>query len=670
MNNITNTIDSTIPLNKTLFAISKNGKWGIQDGSGNQIISYQYDGIMGCNNCIAVLKDNKVGLLNDKGITIIPPCYSYIECVTNNIFYNKEYPFDTSLIRYWYRARVGNVSSANHTDVISSSSPYDNANKLVDGEVAFDTSKAFILHAESYSELFSLERGTFRDSRFDAVYQLTDRFFCVKKDSKYGVYDITTESLNVECDYQRIVYEGKLVVKVQKDGLWGVRTVVINSDRSIDISPKYVELNVLDEKETLFSVKIKNDNGHERYELLDKDGKQKHIETTPNFDDVDSHFIWYSNDLILASVYDKVYGFINSEGNISIPYKYNLVYNLVRKRKDGNFDVNIRMLYEHDKFGKSKMVPITLWGILGSTGSEIVPLKYSDELPEVFDDVIVKDSLSGYYGVLSSKGSESIPCKYKHLMWSAEKDFLYFCHGGHSRNRENTFLGLENYGEETLYIRANFFCDDIDYGTWGCIKKDGSIFIETKYDCFRESEGFIIAGRDGSFVNNDNGYGEEYDGVYDLYGKNGDLIIGGFNLFKYDKTHSLFLLRFGGKWVSERDEIPDIYPTVSYVSNYFDDRNSKWLIVTKDLESVLRLSDGTRKVFDKGFIGIVHEQEKESGRKMFYWNIPLELLSKDEPIINDGIVICGDDNKKYGVNIEDGSIYEKANDVPSEEKPE
>lgn len=639
---------NTMPLGDSLLAVSKNGKWGIQDNNGKQVFSYLFDGMASCNDCIAVKKDNNVGLLDGQGGMIISPCYSSIECVKKNEknYYCKENSFDSSQKNHFLVARIGNSKDPN--DFMGFH--WNNIAKMnIEGESLFDKQSVFILNTETFSELFSVEHGVYQNSRYLNIQQLTNKLFCVKQEDMFGVYDIDTESLIIECEYQRIIYEGKKVVKLQKNGLWGIRTIIKeDSQEIIDIPPSYLEINVLDEKECLFSAKT---NGkYSCYILLNKEGEEILFDT-PNtgFFEFGSHFKWFSNDLILVSVYNNVFGFVDSVGHISVPFKYNYV----EKREDGNFDVNVCMNYEHKRYGETTMIPITFWGILDTNGKEIAPLKYTERIPSKHDFIIVKDSLSGFYGVLSPSEEEVIPCKYKRLIWSKQKDFLFFCHGGHTRGKDDAFLGWESNWEsnsDVQYIKVNFFSDDIEYGKWGCIKKDGSIFVEAKYDCFKEVGEYITAGRDGSFLNDDNCYGEAYDGSYDLFDKNGDYIIGGFNEFKYDEINSLLMFRFGGIWKSEKDYIPDIYPPVSYVSNYFDDENSKWLIVSKDLKSIMRMPDGSRVQIKKGFYGSVR-------------TIPRNLFSYKEPEINENLAVCESRKKKIVVQITDGIRSEEYDDV-------
>ena len=221
-------------------------------------------------------------------------------------------------------------------------------------------------------------------------------------------------------------------------------------------------------------------------------------------------------------------------------------YDEERPREDLTFDIRIK----------------ESWGVVDECMEEIVPIKYSKQLPDEFENVIVESSTSHLKGVIDAYGKEKIPAIYEHLF--RLEDVFVFGFGGYESKDYNFFSSIKE-------------------AQWGCISMDGQIIVPPLYECIKVKDNFIIAGRQGLMVGYINSHGEYiengYDGRYDLYEKNGKLIFGGFNSFIYDADNNLFQFNF--------------------ISN---DRYDNWLVTNSDLMSIKKDDNGDRLILNKGYI--------------------------------------------------------------------
>lgn len=661
------------PLSSDYIAVSKNSKWGIIDKNGEKIINFLYSEIALLSECFIVLREDKIGLIDLNGKIIVDAIYNSIECVTINndswqlgnqtdlmschgfgwsdtyyLGFCPEYNFDTK----------GNFDYDGHKcdklkrSVIKISKNYRKSTFSIsfNGHKEFDLSKPLILATDEYQELYLHSEGIMCNGRFSKIEQLTQISFVVQSENLYGVYRIDTDSLIIPIEYDRIQFMGGHTALLCKDNLWGAQDLLLKSSRfrsiyAVSIPCENMELNILNSSQTIFGAKKQYKNYKDElepyYTILENNGK----ETADFHSDFcfDSQFKRYNNRHFLTSQHGK-FGFVTLSGYTSIPF----IYDEITERKGGNFNVRIG----------------NAWGIIDIDGHELIPTKYSAPIPLFiakpngivfdYDDLkesnnfdnhiisnngltILQDARSGFYGCVDTNGKEILPFVFEHLMFSDEEDILFFGTGGYR----------DDHGS---------FFSDIRYATWGCVTKNGKAIIDAKYDCFKLIGGFILGGRDGSMLgegqHGHSYYESEYSGVYDLFDYDGELLIGGFREFKILSSPDLFLFMFGGFWEQDCDDYDEWGNFIHYYSYHFEKGNSRWLVVDKEFSSVMLQTNGKKKSFI-GHIGTI-TPNKEKDRMVNYWNMPLELFSINEPYIDNGVIICGNDSEKYAVRISDG----------------
>ena len=351
----------------------------------------------------------------------------------------------------------------------------------------------------------------------------------------------------------------------------------------------YIEVKQLDRKGTYFGCKIEqcgNDNPH--YVIVKSNGEEIYFN---NYKYFDSPIIYYDNSHLLTSKEDK-YGFVSVNGYVSIPFKYDEI----RYREDNRFDIRI---------GKR-------WGVLSLDGHEVVPVKYSCSLPKSFDaNWIVQDADSDCFGLIDKEGHETIPCIYEHLFKSEDDNLFIFVYNG-ELDSEFEFHSIEALLEYSS-------------GRCGLVDNKGIQIIEPHYSYLKLYSHFILAGRDGTTYNI-----FPSDAVYDLYTKEGEMLIGGFKDFYYDESHELFFFFFGGEWECGLEHSYDSYYGRDYYDDFerFDRGDDCWLILDKNLKTIIRDENGEQMQFKKGFIGKVkiEKGETDTKKKKYVYNFPSKYL--------------------------------------------
>ncbi len=623
-------------LSDSFLACDKDGKKAVIGANGERIVNFLYDTIHLLGDYFVVINDGRIGLLSNSGSVVLDTSYESIEFVhiDDMVFhkyvdyghqevlygdFNHNNVFDTAVEKNQLYRQIFRIANPTRVGLprIQWEYPHDH--------YSFDD--IMIVRSSSYAELFSLEEGVLHNSRFDTIQQLTSINFVVSSKGKYGVYRRDIHKLFIPCEYDRIVFEGGDVVLLCKNELWGAALLdpEINPfypvhENDIDVPVKYKEIAILNDAQTLFGVKqVRVDyygKEYEEYTIVNQLGKK--YERIDSFTRLSSMPVLYEPNHILTS-YNGKFGFVSARGGyVSIPF----IYDECKERPDSLFDVRID----------------NRWGVIDLFGEEIVSIKYKDSIynsRDAFDDTVVVDATSGRYGVLGADGKEKVPTIYDHIM---NEDSLIFCGYG---------------GSEYISSKCpdnNFFCGEISGATWGVCTKKGIQIINPAYDCFKEQDGFILAGRDGGFLCQGqlgSSYREEeYGGVYDLYDYNGNMFIGGFNKFIRDKERALLLFHFGGEWEQECGEY-------DYYNYHFYEGNGRWLITDENLSSIIPKQDGSKFQFRKGAKCRI-TKKKENDRTVSYWSFPLELFSVKKPVFENELMIIGDDKTQRVIRLEDG----------------
>lgn len=614
------------PLNEYLLSVERNNKLGVLTYQGERLLNFIYDYVVSVQGKIGVAKDGFIGLLENDGTIIINPSYRSIECVSmdSGVYrrcdsnarygqYSEEHPFSTQhLDKYIDRIELK----------IGSYYSFQDPRLIITASDRFNCKKYFILRAESYEEIFSIEEGVVERSRYDQISQLTEVFFAVRRGCVWGVFRVDSKELVVPCDYNQVYYECGNVVLLQKDGLWGAKSLeTYSSDASdsvyVDIPIKYLEIKQLDKSSAQYFgvkrlVKQNDDSDLEAYTIVDPHGVELPI--MKDFDLITTQFVFYRSDRVLCSISNK-YGFISLDGYVAIPFKYDEV----RESSSGLFAVRVG----------------DAWGDLSLDRGEIIPVKYGGFFTNHSYDTCAYDAITKRMGILNPDGTERIPSIYEYL--EPVGDYYLFA------------VGARFYGGD-----INGY-DDVDWDNCGCLDKNGNVIIPPKYKRIEAEGKYIFARRqEPMLVNWEDDCWWENSLVYDLYNSSGDLLIGGFSKYEYYSEQKIFKLFYGGKWKIKRDEVPDWLECEDVdETKYFDESGGRWLVVTDKLRSVKR-DDAGNNYFKKEGTIIDVMPSKADRTKYFIFNCRLDVLFYHEPIVYDKYIIYSNGDKFKAIRITDG----------------
>lgn len=633
------------------LAISKGEKWGVINTEGKKVLNFSYDSISNTKDAIIILKNNKIGLVGWNGELIIEPSYKCIEFVNIHDgvysdgfrdFCYKQYGkycfgfiFDTDegnideygkLLRSQIYVKDGKICTSNIDRII--------------------LENPIILKNDCYQEIFTIDEGTLSSSRYDEIKQLTNLSFVVKTEGKYGVYRCDTKELIINCDYNRIQFMGNHTVLLEKDGYWGAMSLILPNHLfysifKVEIPCKYKSIKSVDVSENFFSVEIEyNDykgDKYTKYSLITRVNKDL-IESSPIKNELpafESHFVEVGNQRYMT-MFNEKYGFLHQLGYICLPFKYDEIL----KRKDGiTFNVRIE----------------NAWGVINQEGKETVAVKYSEKIPESFAFVEVTDAISGCKGILGEDGQEILPTIYSSIIPLDQSPAAF----GRESNKQSDFYAVGFGGYQNDYS-SNFFCSDMQDCIWGVVSNSNKLLVKAKYDCIKIVDGHFLCGRDGSYLYEESGdgrheYASEYDGEYDVIDFNGNFIIGGCSEFHYNDELELYFLKFGGQWKNECT-YEDDWNNIRCYSWVYHEANQRWLILDKELNSIIPKKDGSSYKFPACFLGKITTKKNEKGQITHYWNMPLELFSIEYPKIKGGIMFYGEDGKRRAIRLRDKFI--------------
>ena len=216
-----------------------------------------------------------------------------------------------------------------------------------------------------------------------------------------------------------------------------------------------------------------------------------------------------ANNRLLCKQNGK-YGVVDYEGWTVIPFVYEEFID--RKDKCDETRYNVRLNNR--------------WGVINLLGQDIYKIKYKQPIPICQSYTIVEDADTNCKGIIRFDGIEILP-----TIFSEIKE-IYL----RNNNEISTLYFLVAYG-------SNENSEGLKNGIWGCYNWQGEEIIPIKFHSIHYIENFFIAG-DDEYIGEDYYSDEDYFiGTYDLYDKDGNMIIGGFNHIQIKNNH--FILQFG-----------------------------------------------------------------------------------------------------------------------------
>lgn len=324
-----------------VLKVEKNGKYGIIDLSGKELLSCEYNQISalsGIKNALKILKDGKYGIVDDEGKVILKTEYADI---TNLGKDNKS--------GYIVKNTEGKYGIVDFSGNIILDMKYDEIAKVYGND--------YYVVKKSGKQILVKKDGTeILTTGFDEITEILkniDNGIIYKKDNKYGVMK-TTGEVTIEASYEYLSEAKSGVFIAKKDGKYGV----IDLQKDIKVELKYNSI-YYNEKADIYiaeDAEFNNDIIDNTYTvkltgiLLDIDTEKGYIEIRQDeehkyynlkFEAKNESDIFNSHTLFISKKNGK-YGFVDKDGKVIVDYIYDdatqqNTYGYVAVKKDGKW---------------------------------------------------------------------------------------------------------------------------------------------------------------------------------------------------------------------------------------------------------------------------------------------------------------------------------------------
>ena len=341
---------------KNVLKVSKNGKYGLIDFNGKELLPIEYDEITtldGMENSIIIKKDEKVGLVNDNGSIIIDVNYKEIKALGET--YKEGYITIDESDKYGVVSATKRQILENKYDEISSVYLKDyylvreNGKKELidsDGKVILDagfddiksatTNGLIFTKNDLYGEISALGEVTL-EAKYQDLKEVKEGKYIAKQNDKYGIIDnIGNEQLAFE--YAGITYNEKADLFFAEDSEYN--TSIIDDLYTVKATGILSEVN---DNDGYIRMRVNDD-----YKYYDLNGEE--TENTKVL----------KNNTIFLDKQNGKYGYVDKKGNAVTEYIYD--------------DAT-----EQNKYGYVAVKKDGLWGSLDKNGEEVIEPKYKLE---------------------------------------------------------------------------------------------------------------------------------------------------------------------------------------------------------------------------------------------------------------------------------------------------
>lgn len=341
---------------KNILKVSKNGKYGLIDLNGKELLPIEYDEITvldGMENSIIIKKDGKVGLVNDNGSILIEVNYKDIRALgetykdgyitideagkygvvsatKKQILENKYDEIMPVYLKDYYLIKEGEKK-----EVIDS-----NGNVILDS--GFDdiksatTNGVIFIKNNLYGEISTSAEITL-DAKYQDLKEVKDGIYIAKQNDKYGIIDnVGNEQLAFE--YAGITYNEKADLFFAEDSEYN--TSIINDIYDVKATGILSEVNNEDEY-----IRMRVNDNYKYYDFKGEETANTKV---------------LKNNTIFLDKKDGKYGYVDKKGNPVTEYIYD--------------DAT-----EQNKYGFVAVKKDGVWGSLDKNGKEVIEPKYKLE---------------------------------------------------------------------------------------------------------------------------------------------------------------------------------------------------------------------------------------------------------------------------------------------------
>lgn len=325
---------------KDILRVQKNGKYGLINLEGKEIIPIEYDditAISGIKNSLKVKKDEKYGIVDNEGKIVVEPQYEDIDILGND---NKSgFIVKASTGKYGIRDYSNNEILDTKYDKIEKVYGNDLYVVVQDGKKkivskqedvlvsGFDDIKQ-ILSSQENAVIF-LKNGKYGviklsgeiliDSQYDYLKETKLGTFIAKRDNMYGIIDINKEE-KLPFIYTSIEYNEKADIYIAEDSNFNCN--ILNSNLESKVAGILLELN-----ENKGYIKIRTEDNYKYYNFKFEEKEESDI---------------FPNRTLFLSKKDGKYGYIDKNGKVIVDYIYDDAieqneYGFAAIKKDGKW---------------------------------------------------------------------------------------------------------------------------------------------------------------------------------------------------------------------------------------------------------------------------------------------------------------------------------------------
>ena len=339
-----------------VLLVSKEGKYGLVDFNGKELLACEYDSIetlKGVKSSFVTKKDGKLGLVDNIGSTVLENEYQAISPVSDK--YENGYIVTDENKKMGVMTRGKTLVEVKYEDI-----------KQVYGD------GKYIVKEDGKWQLIDAEGTIYLKDQFDEVITVHGENVVLQKGKKYGVSTLSGET-KIELKYEEMSYSFDNNYIYKENGKYGV----INAEGQVLLNPEYDTLIYRTEGGFFegtksgsantdfiaqdFAVKVSGilselniTNG---YMKIRTEGEYKYYNF--KFEEKTNRELLTTNTLFLDKK-DGKYGYINKAGVVVVDY----IYDDAR---------------EQNEYGYSSVKKNGMWGCIDSKGKEVITPAYQLE---------------------------------------------------------------------------------------------------------------------------------------------------------------------------------------------------------------------------------------------------------------------------------------------------
>lgn len=326
---------------QNVLKVQKDGKYGLIDLTGKQVISVDYEEIVAISeieNSFKVKKDGKYGIVDNEGKIVIQPQYADIDILgkdnksgfivkndegkygivdySNNQILEKKYDSVEKIYgNDLYVVTVGGkqkIVNKEGTDVLTNG--FDSVKQILSNQ-----ENAIIFSKFNKFGVMNLSGEILIDAQYGSLEETKLGIFIAQRDGKYGIIDINKEE-KIKFEYSSIVYNDKADIYIAEDN--NFNSSILNSNLETKITGILIELNT-----NKGYIKVKIDDSYKYYNFKFEEKQEKDI---------------FPNRTLFLSKKDGKYGYVDKNGKVMVDYIYDDAieqndYGFVAVKKDGKW---------------------------------------------------------------------------------------------------------------------------------------------------------------------------------------------------------------------------------------------------------------------------------------------------------------------------------------------